>query len=115
MFTKAEKLRMLGEIQKLFGVADKDVDTLPERVETCIRETSVAPCLVTFAFNPVTLQLKQIAVSELPRDAKAYQIVAQVTARVAQQFTNIAMEVATDVGKQERVEGPMQQSEDGQP
>ena len=112
MATKAEKLRLLGEIQKMFGVKDEDIATLPEQINTFIGRVAVQPCIVAFAFNPITLQLSQVATSEIPREARAYQAAAQVTSRVAQQLSNIAMEVATDVGKQERVEEPEQQLED---
>ena len=112
MVTKAEKLRLLGEIQKMFGVKDEDIATLPEQLKTFIERLAAPPCVVAFAFNPITQQLSQVATSEIPREARAYQAVAQVTSRVAQQLSNIAMEVATDVGKQERVEEPEQQLED---
>ena len=101
--TKAERLRVLGEVQALLGVKDEDIARIPEVVKTILQRVAVPPCLLAFAFDPTSGQLKQIALSEVPKDPDAYHAVAQVTTQVAQRFSNIAMEVAKRVGQESRV------------
>jgi len=103
MTTKAEKLRVLDEVQQLLGMKDEDIARVPEAIKALLQQVAVEPCLVSFAFNPLTGKLQQLAMSTVPQVPEAYHAVAQVTTRVAQQFSNIAMEVAKRVGQEGRM------------
>ena len=95
----AAKLKVLSEIQKIFNVGDKDIEKIPEAITRLAQAASVSPCLVAFVFDPMTGQLKQVATSQLPQTPEVYGLVARVITGLAQQFQNIAVEVAKNVAR----------------
>jgi len=102
--SKNERLKILGDIQDLLGIADTDLAKLPQMVRGLLQTAASPPCLVAFAFDPRTGQLRQVAVSRVPQVPEAYAGIAQAATHVAQQFQNIALEVAKHVGESDRME-----------
>ena len=100
MASQNAKLKILDDVQKLLGVDDDNVKQIPDIVRTLLQTATREPCLVAFAFDITTGQMKQVALSNVPRAPEAYTRVAQASMFVAQQFQNIAVEVAKHVGEQ---------------
>ena len=121
MLNKAERLRVLTEVQQVLGLSDDRLAQLPQIVRELAQTAVMEPCLVAFVFQPNTGQLRQVAMSRVPQTPDAYATLSRVTAGLAQQFQNLALEVAKNVaGKQESVGetgGPCGDAErrDGQP
>ena len=105
--TEELRLEVLEEIQKLLGVEDVDIQDIPKIVQALIQSVRTPPCLVAFAFDPSTGQLRQVSLSAVPRTAEAYHAIAQVTTKVSQQFSDIAMEAAKNVGQAQGMGKPM--------
>ena len=97
--TRASKLQLLTEVQKILNLSDENLEKLP----LVIQALTQPPVVVTFAFDATTGQLRQVATSNLPMVPEAYQLVAQVATNVSQQFQNIALEVAKHVANKGNV------------
>ena len=94
MPTKAELNQVVREIQALLGQQDGDVGELPQIIRELLEAVVRNPCIVAFAFDPASGQLRQVATSTVPQIPEAYSAIAQVTMRVSQQFQEVALEVA---------------------
>lgn len=103
--SRNNKLKVLGEVQKILGVDDANLEKLPQLVRSLVQAAATEPCLVAFSFDLRTGRLRQIAASRVPQVPEAYARIAQVTTGVAQQFQNIALEVAKHVGETQGVGG----------
>ena len=101
---KMQAMRVLGEVQQVLGLEEKDVERIPQIVRL-LAQMGTELSIVAFAFHPATRQVRQVAVSQVPPIPEAYQVLSQVTGFVAQQFQNLAVEVAKNVGQQQGVEG----------
>ena len=102
---KTQAMRVLGEVQQVLGLEEKDVERIPQIVRL-LAQMGTELSIVAFAFHPATRQVRQVAVSQVPPIPEAYQVLSQVTGFVAQQFQNLAVEVAKkNVGQQSGVEG----------
>ena len=115
MTTRTTKLKLLKEIQDLLRVKEEDLGRLPDIIRHLLNAASVS-CLVAFSFDPKTSEIRQVALSSVPRIPEAYSKVAQAATTLSQQFQNIAVEVAKHVGEQGRVartERPREDDERG--
>lgn len=100
---REEKLNVLGKVQRMFGVQDDQLGELPDYIAKTVQMASAAPVVVTFAFNPANGKIVQIALSAVPNKPEVYNVLSQVTTQVAQQFSNLALEAAKNVGEKDRV------------
>ena len=96
---RAEKEQVVDTIMETLGVEDHN--KLPEVIQMMMRQLQSPPCLVSFVFDVGTGMLRQVAVSDVPRTPAAYQKVSQVTAQLAQQFSNVSVQLASAENQQE--------------
>ena len=96
---RAEKVQVVDQIMEILG--EEDHNKLPNIIRMLIEHVQTPPCLVSFVFDVRTNQLKQVAISEVPKDPRAYQKVSQVTAQLAQQFSNVSVQLANAEKQQE--------------
>lgn len=104
---KLEALKQTLEMLRLTDTPER----LPTVVQEMIKQIAVPNVVVAFAFQPLTGNLVNVAVSALPQKPEAYSQIANVASRVAQIFQNKAMEVMQGVsvdkeGRVDRIETP---------
>ena len=109
------KLEALKQTLVMLQLTDSP-ERLPMVVQEMIKQIAVPNVVVAFAFQPLTGNLVNVAVSALPQKPEAYSQIANAASRVAQIFQNKAMEVmqSVPVGKQEgmdRIQTPHPSSE----
>lgn len=90
---KLEALKQTLEMLRLTNEPER----LPMVVQEMIKQIAVPNVVVAFAFQPLTRNLVNVAVSALPQKPEAYSQIANAASRVAQIFQNKAMEVMQSV------------------
>ena len=90
------KLEALKQTLEMLRLTDSP-ERLPIVVQEMIKQIAVPNVVVAFAFQPLTGNLVNVAISALPQKPEAYSQIANAASRVAQIFQNKAMEVMQSV------------------
>ena len=90
------KLGILNQTLEMLRLTDSP-EKLPMVVQEMIKQIAVPNVVVAFAFQPLTGNLVNVAISALPQKPEAYSQIANAASRVAQIFQNKAMEVMQSV------------------
>jgi NADPH-dependent glutamate synthase beta subunit-like oxidoreductase len=90
---------LAGKIAKKFGVTE---DKLEKVVDDLVAGNS--PVLISFCFNPANGQIEQVAVSQVEMLADNYNALSKICARMADNFQNIALQLAKKEASAEKVE-----------
>ncbi len=98
---KSDKLKVLQEIQENLEVSDDDLSTLPAAIRQMITRLMVAPGVISIVFSPLDFSVLQVVNSDLPRDAGVLSKVAKAILFVAEQYNQLALEVAKNDSKKE--------------
>jgi predicted Zn-dependent protease with MMP-like domain len=80
---------LAGKIAHKFGVTE---DKLEEVIDVLAAGNS--PIIVSFAFNPSNGQIEQVALSQVEMLADNYNALSKICARMADNFQNIALQLA---------------------
>ena len=104
--SKSGRLEALERTLNMLGIPSGEPDKLPVVMQQILRQIAVPNAVIAFAFQPLTGNLVNIAVSPMPSEPEAYSQVANAASKVAQLFQTKAMEVMKDaasVAKEERM------------
>ncbi len=101
---KSEKLKILQEIQENLDVSDENLNTLPAAIRQMVTRLVVPPGVVSIVFSPLDFTVQQVVNSDLPRDAGVLSKVAKAILFVAEQYNQLALEVAKNDSKKERMD-----------
>jgi len=116
MSSRKSKLRILDEVLEVLQLDPDNMERLPALVATLAQRATTQPVVVCFAFDPIDGKLLQVALSSVPATAKNYQALSKVTTELAQQFQNVALEVAKNaVAEEKRVGGGTPGGQDDEP
>lgn len=101
---KSEKLKVLQEIQENLEVSEENLNTLPSAIRQMVTRLVVPPGVVSIVFSPLDFTVQQVVNSDLPRDAGVLSKVAKAILFVAEQYNQLALEVAKNDSKKERMD-----------